>query len=67
MEYRGENPIYLLRDSNGEFNNLSLNSEQRCKASKYAEPFTISEFLESGKYYSEADKRTEINTNALKV
>ena len=67
LEYRGEDPIYLLRDSNGEFNNLSLNSEQRCKASGYKDPFTISEFLESGKYHSEADKRTEINPGALKV
>lgn len=57
LEYRGDDPIYLLRNSDGEFQDLTINGDQDCKSNEDGKEFKISEFLEGGKYYNRADKR----------
>lgn len=68
LEYRGDDPIYLLRNSDGEFQDLTTNGDQYCKSNETGAEFKISEFLENGTYYSRADKRVpDVNTKPLKV
>lgn len=57
LEYRGDDPIYLLRNSDGEFQDLTINGDQDCKSNEDGKEFKISEFLEGGEYYNRADKR----------